>query len=299
MYRSRVSSFNHAQLLTHGNPIGLSALATRLNDSSAGSVEAICTTDDDPLIAQAHHVLGERSAHLIFITPEPDPDSPCLPALLDFLSIRAGEMGAANLLAEVRESSQLFESFRHCGFTIYGWETVWRLPMSSPQPDGVNTASWKPFSAKDESAIRALYHALVPPLVQTSEPYCSSDTNRLVYRKNGEIVAFVESQAGSKGIYLMPIIHPSLEDPLQMLAELRHLFRASGKPVYLQMRSYQAWLTAPLEAMAAETSVHFALMARRLAVPVYAAVEQRRPALENRRPETTLPIINKISPRGQ
>jgi hypothetical protein len=300
LYRNRVSSFYHAQLLTQGNPIGLSALATRLHDATASSIEAICSSDDDiPLIAQAQHTLGDRSARLTFITPEPEENHPGLPAMLDFLTIRAGEMGAANLLAEVRETSHLIEPFRRCGFTIYGWETIWRLPAVSGSLNHGANSSWKNLSSQDESAVRNLYHTLVPPLVQTMEPFIARQPNRLVYQENGDTLAFVESRVGIKGIYLIPFIHPSLQSTDAMLAELQHLFMSTGKPVYLQMRSYQAWLTVFLEQMRAETTVHFALMARHLALPEYAAVEQNHLAIENRRPETTAPIVNKSSRSGQ
>lgn len=299
MYRNRVSSFDHAQLLTHGNPIGLSALAARLNDAAAGSADAVCTSDDEPLFARVQHYLGERSAHLTFITPEPEDSHPGLPALLDFLCIRSGEMGAVNLLAEVRESGQMLETFRHCCFNIYGWETIWRLPMKSTLQGSANSTFWKRITNGDENAVRGLYHTLVPPLIQAAEPYYSNESNRLVYKKDGETLAFVERRIGSKGIYLIPVIHPSLENPEEMLADLKYLFRASGKPVYLQMRSYQAWLTTFLESMGAETTVHFALMSRRLAIPQYAGVKNHRLAIENRRAETSAPIINKISHFGE
>jgi hypothetical protein len=121
----------------------------------------------------------------------------------------------------------------------------------------------------------------------------------MVYLQNGDILAVVESLSGPKGIHLMPIIHPSLEEPGTMLKELHDIFGSSDKPLYLQMRSYQAWLTPFLEKMEASVAVHFALMSHRLAVPQYAVVEQNGLVVKNRRAETTAPIINKTSRFGQ
>ena len=299
MYRSRVSSFYHAQLLTGGNPIGFSALAARLHDETPNSVEAVCTTDGCELMAQVQHSLGERSARLVFITPDPANDNPALPPLLEYLCISAGEMGAVNLLAEVRESDQTIEAFRRSGFTIYGWETIWRLPAQASEPEPDTATGWRQPSVKDETRVRSLYHTLVPPLVQTTEPYQANSTSRLVYQQKDEILAFVESLIGPKGIYLMPVIHPSLNDPGAMLNELRALFSGADKPVYLQMRSYQAWLTSFLEQMEVSVTVHFALMSHRLAVAQYAAVEQNSLVVNNRHAETTAPIIHKTSRIGQ
>jgi hypothetical protein len=300
MYRSRVSSFNHAQLLTHGNPIGLSAMTARLNGAAADSAEAVCTGDGQVLFSQAQHTIGERSAHLSYITPEPGDGHPGLPALLEFMCIRAGEMGAANLLAEVRESGHLLEDFRRSGFNIVGWETVWRLPMD---PRLANTRadkpSWKKLAAREESAVRSLYCALVPPILQAVEPYRSDVANTLVYKHAGEVQAFVECFSGPKGIYLMPVIHPSLENPEEMLTELVEIFSPFEKPVYLQMRSFQAWLTTFLENMGAETSVHFALMSHRLAVRQYVVEENQELVVKAHRVQTTSPIVQKISRIGQ
>ncbi len=299
MYRSRVSSFNHAQLLTHGNPIGFTAITTRLNDAAAGSVEAVCSGNEQTLLAQAEHSLGERSARLNFITPEPFEDHPGLAALLDFMCIRTGEMGAANLLAEVRESSRLLEMFRRSGFNICGWETIWRFPMGSSMARDGQENSWVRASSKDESTIRSLYTTLVPPILQTVEPYQSDLAHTLVYQQGNETLACVVSMIGPRGVYLKPVIHPSLNDPASMLSELADLFNSSGKPVYLQMRSFQAWLTAFLEDMNAESTTHFALMSHRLAIPQYAAEEQAELVVKHGRIQTTSPIVQKNSQIGQ
>ncbi len=299
MYRSRVSSFYHAQLLTGGNPIGLSALAARLNDDIPLRVEAVCTTEGCELMAQVQHFPGERSARLVFIAPDPKNDNPALPPLLEYLCVCAGELGAMNLLAEVREADQTIDTFRICGFSIYGWETIWRLPSQVSEANAGENCGWRQATLKDESCVRSLHRTLVPPLVQTAEPYQGSAAGRMVYLQKGEILAVVESMAGPKGIHLMPIIHPSLEDPRTMLRELHGIFGRSDKPLYLQMRSYQAWLTPFLEQMEASVAVHFALMSHHLAVAQYAIAEQNGLVVNNRSAETSAPIIHKTSRIGQ
>jgi hypothetical protein len=213
---------------------------------------------------------------------------------LDELAARAGEMGATNLLAEVKDADAALEVLRKGAFSIYGWETIWKLPRKAPADLGVPHL-WEPMTAPDEPSVRSLYQTLVPPLVQTAEPYPGPDIRRLIYRNNGELVAYVESSGGPRGIYLKPIIHPAAESPQELLAELFGLFQGLDRPVYLQMRSYQAWLMPFLDELNATASLHFALMVRRLAVPQYAPSVTQRLRLEHRQTETSATIVQKMA----
>jgi hypothetical protein len=137
--------------------------------------------------------------------------------------------------------------------------------------------------------------------VQTSEVYPGADISRLVYQnKSGDIIAYVKAYRVSKGMYLKPVIHPSIEKVDDLLLGLVSLFQGYGKPVYLQMRSYQAWITTALEALGASTTVHFALLVRYLAVNQFATANHRILNLEKRPVEpTATPMIHKISDSSQ
>ena len=95
------------------------------------------------------------------------------------------------------------------------------------------------------------------------------------------------------------MLHPALETTFEVLQDLVKIFQGLGKPVYLQMRSFQAWLTAFLEDMKAESTTHFALMSHRLAILQYAAEEQAELVVKHRRVQTTSPIVQKNSQIGQ
>jgi hypothetical protein len=265
-------------------------------DITDESFIAVCPAADGqpPLFGQVQHFIGDRSARLTYILPGIPEPHPALPALLDELAARAGEMGATNLLAEINDGDASLEVLRKGAFSIYGWETIWKLPRKAPTDLGAPHL-WEPMTAVDEPAVRSLYQTLVPPLVQTAEPYPGPDVRRLIYRNNGEMVAYVESSGGAKGIYLKPIIHPAAELPQELLAELIKLFQGLDRPVYLQMRSYQAWLSPFLDELNAGTSLHFALMVRRLAVPQYAPAAAQRLRLEHRQTETSATIVQKMA----
>jgi hypothetical protein len=267
------------------------------------SFSAICPANKSiaPLIGQVQHTSGDRSARLMYLMPTPVEDAPGLAGLIEFLCIHAGKMGAVNLLAEVKDSDPLLEEMRKNSFSIYGWESIWHLPTRSTENLEKFSENWQRMTPAEEPLLRSLYQTLVPPLVQSSEVFSGADIPRLVYRNSsGEIVAYVESISGLKGIYLKPVVHPSIENIDELLKGLVALFQGLGKPVYLQMRSYQAWITPALEKLGAQTTVHFALLVRHLAIAQYASVNARILTLENRHVEpTAAPMVNKISENNQ
>lgn len=247
-----------------------------------------------PLVGQVQHSRGKRSAQLNYLLPELPEPHPGLPDVLDELAVRAGEMEASNMLAEVKENDPMLEVLRQCSFSIYGWETIWKLPPKAPTAD-TGMHNWEPMTSLSEPAVRGLYQTLVPPIVQAAEPYSGADVRRLIYRSNGELMAYVESDSGPRGIYLKPVFHPAVENAQELILELANIFQGLGKPLYLQMRSYQAWMTASLEAINAETTVHFALLVRRLTIPQHAESYVRQLQLTPRHTETPATIVQKIT----
>ena len=60
--------------------------------------------------------------------------------------------------------------------------------------------------------MRSLFQNLVPPLVQSAEPLPNRRLRGLVYRQNGEMMAYVEGTTGPHGIFLHPLVHPDLTE---------------------------------------------------------------------------------------
>jgi len=290
--RSRVISLNKAAFLTQGNPIRLGSLLHSLALDTPNYVAVYeLSGDRQPVYSQVLHQTGGRSAHFAFLSPEPVADEDDLLSLIDFLCFQAGEMGALNVLANIEESHPLFERFRRAGFCVFGWESIWRFP-AHPKSDLSKTGWIKP-SPADENTVRSLYQTLVPPLVQNAEPFTNGNTPRLVYKVNGEIQAYVESLNGSSGIYLVPVIHPSVDDIHALLLDLMGQFQGMGRPVYLQVRSYQAWLSDTLLELGAESTPRFALLVKHLAVgQLNTLKEAQRARSEQRQAEPTAPILN-------
>lgn len=258
--------FDSALSLTRGNPLGFSALLSHLNPHN-GIITGVVypAGGEDPVIGQIKCVDGRRSARLNFLIPSNAHLSPALPALLDGLAHSAGSWGAFGLLAELEELSPLFEPFRKAGFSVYGWQRIFRLPFNG-DVDAEQAPLWRFAEPVDEISIRQLFQTLVPPLVQAAEPLSSERLYGLVYQEDGQILAYIESVYGPDGIYLRPLIHPNVGDVKALLRSLEiHLSPLLGRKVYLAVRSHQAWLENPLLAMSSDSTDRQALMVKYLA----------------------------------
>jgi hypothetical protein len=287
---------NQRYFLTHGNPLGIASLASRLTPS-AESFTAVAESSDTEtcLISQVLHKAGERSARLNFLVIKNANDIKEVLELWDYLNNKAGEMGALNVLAEVAESSPVFESLRKAGFSPYGWEAAWKLPKKiNPTADAEH--EWTIAVPTDDPQLRSLYQSLVPPIVQAAEAYPNGGTRRLVYRENDEIVAYVESSTGPNGLYLRPLIHPAVQDINTLLYALIGQFDNIGQPVYLQVRSYQAWLLDTLGNIGGETSNHFTLLVKHLAIlQRNGVIITNGKLVKNRQAEPTAPMVNSLT----
>lgn len=285
--------------LTHGSPFRLTGLLTRLRPSNE-IFTAVAPASDGvgPLIGQVSYRGGEKCARLNYLLPLEEIPSSVLPSLLEALAWQAGEWGAFHLLAEVEERSPAFEGLRSAGFSTYARQRVWRLdaplsPLTAPD-------HWRPAASVDENAVRNLYTQVIPPLVQAAEPVHLRLSRGLVFHQKGDLAAYAEVISGPAGVYLRPLIHPDVEEAPALLASLAARLRpAANRPVYMAVRSYEAWLEPPLEDLGASVGPRQALLVRHLANA--ARVMQALPRLNmlEKRAEPGAPITNNIHTNGE
>ncbi len=292
-----------AQALTHGSPVGPLSLLARLNPS-IGSYTGICssTNGNIPLVGHMRYAVGDRSARILFLMPEEGLNQPSLNYLLEHLAVQAGGWGAFHLLAEIEETSGALEGMRRSGFSVYAWQNIWKYAPkgeTSPANGSSNAglkdsqAAWKPASSIDEISIRNLYQSLVPPLVQSAEPLTSRRLPGWIYQQDGEILAYVEGVYGPHGIYLQPLIHPAVENVRQVLAGL--LDRQPtllGRPIYLAIRSYQAWLESVVRDLEYQVGPRQALLVKHLVLHQRDTVPARHMVLEKYKTEPTAPLMH-------
>lgn len=276
--------------LTRGNPAGPLALLAYL-DPTRDNFSAVTTPKDgqSALMGQMRHTPGHRSAHISYLLPADELDQPSLPELIEILAVQAGSWGASNLLAEVEETSPALDPVRNSGFSVYGWQTVWSLPA---QTGARASGPWQLASPSDDTHARTLYQQLVPLLVQAAEPYAPGKGPRLVYRHRGEILAYAEAAVGPQGVYVNPVIHPAVRDVQPLLAGLlTQIPQSFGRPLYLVVRSYHAWLEPTLHHMKAIAAPRQALLVKHLTVLQRVPLLARKSVREAYKPEASVPLI--------
>jgi len=288
-YRHQVLSLDSSLALTRGNPLGLMASTSFLNPLE-GIYTGICTIQrgQPPLIGQIRYVMGTRAAHLTYLLPHNALNSMALPGRLEHLITQAGQWGAFHVVAEVDENSTAFEGMRRAAFSTYAFQRIWRMPADTSQD---SHSPWVVAVETDTHAIRSLYQSLVPSLIQPMEGVIGNHPQGLLVRQGNDLVAYAEVVYGPRGVWVQPFIHPSVENPGQLLPSLAtSIPRTAGRPVYLCVRSYQAWLETALNEIRADCGARQALMVRHIAMLQRVGQMAAVPNLENSRAETSLPL---------
>ena len=246
----------------------------------------------DPVIGQFMHFAGSTFSHLTFLSPGSALDTQVVQELVEHMLVLSGQRGAMRQLAEANEGSLAFEALRRCGFAVYTRQRIWQL-TGLPASAGGNSITWRQAGPQDELPIRILYNNLVPGLVQQVEPFATQRPKGMVYYDQGSLLAFVELKYGHRGIWAHPFVHPDAEDmACHFLDLLSKIPNRRSRPVYVCIRSYQAWLEAAIEELGAEAGPRQAVMARQLAVHQKAARFAAIPALDGGQPEITAPVAH-------
>ena len=293
-YRDQGLSLDTTQVLTRSmTPSPVSALLSSVAPATDTFTYVVASDENgsECIIGQFVHSFGSLYAQLTFLAPEDGITSNVAFTLLDHLAREAGKRGAHNLLAEIDERSRAFEVLRKTGYVIYARQRIWYLE-EVPVPE--KETIWKSVTSKDEMAIRTLYSKLVPALVQQAEPPPWEKLNGLVYGDDQNLLAYVHLSYGPKGILAQPFIHPDTEQVVDHLASLlRHLPNQRDRPVYLCVRSHQAWLESYLAEMGAEAGARQAVMVKRLAISQKVDFPLKLPnrGLENVQPEATTTLL--------
>ena len=276
-YRNQILTMDSATMLTHGNPLGPTAILTYLNPANDSFTGVAPDPDGGPaLIGQIRYNPGSQSACLSYLLPEEACDSSKLPSLIEGLCRKAAEWGALQLLAEVDERDLAFKVLRRAGLSVYAHQRIWQYAPSTDIPGEVDPCkgqgAWDAITSLDEIPVRSLYHSLIPPLIQRAQPLPGLSPGGLVYRQDGEVLAYVESMVGPQGIFLQPLVHPAVDNVSSLIGNLPKCFEPlHNRPIYMVVRSYQAWLETALEKLKAKPGSKQALMVKHMTVIQWAA----------------------------
>ncbi len=256
--RGEAVSLDSVRFLTRGNPLGAIGIMAYMNPQRH-LYAAVCSDEDVTLIGGIIHTNGEHFAKLLYLAPISRVDHPATPALVESLAVEAGTWGAFHVVADIDETSPAFVPLRQAGFAVYAWQRMWNM-SSLGGGDGANR--WPRASSVHLPAIQSLHHQIVPPLLQTIEPAPSRASGYFCQEGPG---CYVNAATGLMGIVLFPLIHPETTDvAAKLLSLIQHLPNRGGRPVYLCMRSYQAWLEDVLEDLGAQPGERQAVLVKHL-----------------------------------
>lgn len=288
-YRSECVFLDSALVLTRGPLMLPGALLSFMAPETGIFTGVNPLSTQASLIGQVIHLLGAQTARLTFIAPESALEPERVAELLEYLIFRLGERSALRLLAEVDEQIIAYEALRRANFAIYARQRIWQL--TTQHQHTTSSLAWRRATGRDAFAIRLLYNNLVPGLVQQVEPFVTQKPRGLVYQRGNDLLGYVDIKFGHRGIWMQPFIHPEAEDALDWLVDLiRNMPYRNARPVYICLRSYQAWLEGAIEDLGGEAGPRQAVMVKHLALPLREARSLAIPNLEGGRPEISAPI---------
>jgi hypothetical protein len=259
-YRNDVLTLDSARALTRGQPLGAMGLLTYINPTRH-LYAAIADGGESALLGGVIHTRGDTFAKLLYLAPSSDLDDPELPALIDHLTVQAGEWKAFHVIAEVDETSDVFPALRTAGFSVYAWQKMWDVSLIE-KTESAEGSDWRRIRSVDLPAVQSLHYQIVPPLMQPVEP---APNRVLGFVFGQEVRCYASVTSGMYGIVLTPLIHP---DENQISAKIAALINSlpdrRGRRVYLNVRSYQTWLEPALEDLGAQPSARQAVMVKHL-----------------------------------
>jgi len=258
-HRNDAIILDASRALTRGNPLGAAGFLSHFNPARH-VYTAIAKENGDFLLGSVIHTPSDPFARLLYLAPSTLLTHPSLIPLLENLSTQAGTWGAFHVIAEVDETSEAFVALRNAGFAVYAWQRMWD---ASSVAASAASSGWKRMREADIPSIQSLYHQIVPQLLQSVEP--------LPRRAEGFICnegskCHIAISSGAAGIVVSPLIHPEADGVNAKLSGLMlDLPNRGTRPVYVRVRSYQAWLEPVLEDLGAQAGLRQAVMVKRLA----------------------------------
>ena len=277
-FRDEAVGLDTARTLTRGNPLGAAGLLAYVNPSRH-IYSAIANGENESVLGGIIHSRDETFAKILYLAPSSQLGHPDLPELIESLSVQAGEWGAFHVLAEVDENSDAFVPLRKAGFSVYAWQRMWEntevadSTLNSHADQATQPEVWARARSIQLPAIQSLYHQIVPPLLQPVEPQPKASIGWI---SNDGAKCYVGVSYGAYGIVLTPLIHPESTDVGAKLALLiRNLPDRKNRPIYICVRSYQAWLEPVLADLGALAGQRQAVMVKHLAHMVKAAAVAR------------------------
>lgn len=262
-----------------------------------GVYTLVARSDRQRVVGQFRYRPDDYAAHIVYLAPtlSVDAEESVWLHILDAMAREAGKHGAHSLIAEVETSSQLFETLRTARFATYSRQTIWRhAPVAASAPDAADESAYPLLTeetSRDQIGIMSLICSTIPTILQhvTAPP---GDMDGWVYRRDGQIDAYIAVSEGKHGVYVIPYIHPDVLDEAGALiqAAIARTPQARRVPIYISVRSYQSWLDGILEGLGFDAWVEQAIMVKHIAAGI------RQSSFSRMRPVGQLEVANHFTP---
>ena len=273
-YRNDALTLDSTRALTRGHPLGAAGMLAYVNPAR-NMYAAVANGKEASLVGGVIHSRGETFARLLYLAPASRLDHAALPGLVEHLVAQVGEWGAFHVIAEIDETSDAFPALRQAGFSVYAWQRMWDVSELSTS---TKIKNWTRARSVNRPALQSLYHQIVPQLMHPVEPL-SKNARGLIC--DGDVKCYVNLASGAQGIVITPLIHPEATNVEMKLSSLLNCIPdRRGRPVYLCVRSYQAWLEPALADLGARSAPRQAVMVKHLARLI--KDEQTVPAVSSR-----------------
>jgi len=260
IFREEAIGLDTARSLTRGSPLGAVGLMAYVNPARH-IYSAIANGEKESVLGGIIHSKDDSFAKLLYLAPASQLRHPDLPALIENLAAQAGEWGAFHVIAEVDETSEVFVPLRKSGFAVYAWQRMWDVSQIAETGSDVE---WTKVKSVHIQSMQNLYHQIVPPLLHPVEP--QPKDGAMGWMCNEGAKCYVGVSQGVYGIVLAPLIHPESTDVSGKLVSLiASLPDRRNRPVYICVRSYQAWLEPVLADLGAQGANRQAVMVKHLA----------------------------------
>lgn len=253
---------------------------------------------------------GRPEADVTFIAPavegrEGDEEMAILwRRLLAHCVRQAGERGVQRIfISAPDEAQETLSLLRQAGFSLYTREEVYHAaepfrPTASPGEGRV-----RPLAAADEWALRKLYTAITPRLVQQAEGmgggqadgplppwWASGYTERFTLRREDGIAGLVAVWTGRRGHCLR--LWGDFREAEEVLALLERGLAALSllppRPVYCLVREYQGGVRSPLAECGFRLMATWSCLVKHTVVRLREPARRALPVLEPR-PEPSVP----------
>ncbi|MBK9924621.1 MAG: hypothetical protein IPP66_04940 [Anaerolineales bacterium] len=257
-FRDEAVGLDTTRMLTRGNPLGAAGLFSYVNPARH-IYSAIANGEKDSILGGVIHTRDDTFAKLYYLAPSSQLNHPELPSLIDELSSQAGAWGAFHVLAEVDETNDAFIALRKSGFSVYAWQRMWDI---SGIAETGSISNWTRVKSIHLPSVQSLYSQIVPPLLHPIEPQPKA---AIGWMCNEGAKCYVSVTHGVHGIVLTPLIHPDATNVSEKLSALiSNLPDRRNRPVYICVRSYQAWLEPVLADLGAKAAERQAVMVKHL-----------------------------------